>query len=430
MSSRSREQWVRRGAVVALLAGLLGAGGARAQVEGTPLRIWVGSETDARYYMKMAELYRQKRKPDFAAEVNAFGYTEMPDKLAAAIKTGANPPDVVQLDQIFFGIYLSGEVPFLDLTERVRKAGLESKILEARQELFKWRGRTYGLPQSVSAVLLYWRQDLFAKHGVRPGDIETWEKLRAAGERVKKAGGPSLLSLDWSYFEILLRQRGQDLFDAQGQPQLTTPKALSTLRFLVELQRSRAGLQPDRGSIFEPSFFAGDVAHDEAMAIVGADWYGLDMIQGMAPAQAGKWQAAPLPAWDGEPGPRTSVFAGEGLLVYRDTKRVEEAWEFVRFVMEDPDANVERYLQGNCFPAFRPAWTDPRLAKPEAYFGGQSVATLVASLAPTIPKERASPLKAPLVNLWREKYWSAVMRGTVPPEQALREIQDELLRLR
>jgi ABC-type glycerol-3-phosphate transport system substrate-binding protein len=124
------------------------------------------------------------------------------------------------------------------------------------------------------------------------------------------------------------------------------------------------------------------------------------------------------------------VFAGEGLLVYRDTKRVEEAWGFVRFIMEDPDANAERYLQGNCFPAFRPAWSDPRLARPEAYFGGQSVAQLVASLAPTIPTERASPAKAPLVNLWREKYWSAVMRGSVAPEQALREIQDELLRIR
>jgi ABC-type glycerol-3-phosphate transport system substrate-binding protein len=419
---------IGRRAVLGALIALSGAGAARAA--DAPLRVWVGSETDARYYKKMADLYRQKAKPGFAAEVSAFGYMEMPDKLAVAIKTGANPPDVVQLDQIFFGLYLSGEVPFLDLTDRMRGAGLEGKILEARQELFTWRGRTYGLPQSVSAVLLYGRDDLFAKHGVRPDDLSTWEKLRAAGERVRKAGGPSLLSLDWSYFEILLRQRGFDLFDAQGQPQLTSPAALSTLRFLVDLQRSGAGLQPDRGSIFEPAFFAGDVAHDEAMAILGADWYGLDMIQGMAPALAGKWKAAPLPAWDGVPGPRTSVFAGEGLLVYRDTKRVEEAWGFVRFVMEDPDANVERYLQGNCFPAFRPAWADPRLAKPEAYFGGQSVAGLVASLAPTIPKERASPLKAPLVNLWREKYWSAVMSGSVAPEQALREIQDELLRLR
>ena len=412
--------------VIALLA-FFGPGPARGE---SPLHVWVGAETDARYYKKMAELYRRKAKPAFTAEVTAFGYTEMPDKLAVAIKTGVNPPDVVQLDQIFFGLYLSGEVPFLDLTERMRKAGLDRHLLEARQDLFAWRGKTYGLPQSVSAVVLYYREDLFAKHGLRPEDVSTWAGLRAAGERVKKAGGPSLLSLDWSYFEILLRQQGHDLFDAEGRPQLTSAAAASTLRFLLSLQQSGAGLQPDRGSIFEPSFFAGDVANNEAMAILGADWYGLDMIQGMAPALAGKWRAVPLPAWDRPGLPRTSVFAGEGLLVYRGTKRADEAWGFVRFVMEDADANAERYLQGNCFTAFRPAWSDPRLARPEPYFGGQSLAQLVASLAPGIPRERASPLKAALVNLWREKYWSAVMGGRIAPEQALREIQDELVRPR
>src|SRR5262249_56822972 len=127
---------------------------------------------------------------------------------------------------------------------------------------------------------------------------------------------------------------------------------------------------------------------------------------------------------------RTSVFAGEGLLVYRDTKRVDEAWDFIRFVMADTDANVERYLQGNCFTAYRPAWSDPRLKTPEPFFGGQSLASLIAELAPDVPEERASPHKAELVNLSREKYWSPVIRRTIPPAQALQEIQKELLRPR
>jgi ABC-type glycerol-3-phosphate transport system substrate-binding protein len=398
--------------------------------------MWVSSETDAGYYRRMGDLYRKKR-PGFALEVNAYGYTEMPDKLAVAIKTGAHPPDVVQLDEIFFSLYLRGEVPFLDLTRRIEAAGLQTKILKQRQALFAFGGRTYGLPQSVSAIVLYYRHDLATKAGLRPTDFETWDKLRAAGQRARAAGqraraaGPSLLSLDWSYFEILLRQRGEDLFDDVGAPRLETKAALETLEYLVRLAREGVGLMPDRGTIFDPAFFSGDVAHDETIAILGADWYGLDMIQGLAPETAGKWRALPLPAWgDPDSSRRTSVFAGEGLLVYRDTKRADEAWEFVRFVMEDPDANVERYLQGNCFPAYRPVWSDPRLARPEPFFGGQSLARLVAGLAPEVPLERASPHKAELVNLWREKYWSAVVGGVLPPATALREIQKELSRPR
>jgi ABC-type glycerol-3-phosphate transport system substrate-binding protein len=414
--------------VVLLGLGLGALVGTAAAQDAPPLRMWVSSENDAGYYRKMVELYRARKKPGFAAEVNAYGYTEMPDKLAVAIKTGTSAPDIVQLDEIFFSLYLRGQVPFLDLTSRIKSAGLDTRILKQRQALFAYEGKTYGLPQSVSAIVLYYRDDLLAKAGLRPSDLGTWEKLRAAGKKAK-ASGPSLLSLDWSYFEILLRQRGLDLFDDTGAPRLDSPPAIETLEWLVTLAKEHVGLQPDRGTIFEPSFFSGDVANNETMAILGADWYGLDMIQGLAPDTKGKWRAMPLPAWDESPSARrTSVFAGEGLLVYRDSKRADDAWDFIRFVMEDIDANVERYVQGNCFTAFQPAWSDPRLKQPEPFFGGQSLARLIADLAPGIPLERASPYKAELVNLWREKYWSAVMHGVMPPAQALQAMQKELLR--
>ncbi|HEY6554050.1 MAG TPA: extracellular solute-binding protein [Vicinamibacteria bacterium] len=418
------------GTAAVALAALVFEASAFAQGGSKPLQMWVGSETDASYYRKMAELYRARMKPGFAAEVNAYGYTEMPDKLAVAIKTGANPPDIVQLDEIFFSLYLRGEVPFLDLTSRIKSAGLEAKILKQRQALFAFGGKTYGLPQSVSAIVLYYRHDLVTKAGLQPSDFETWEKFRAAGKKAK-ASGPSLLSLDWSYFEILLRQRGVDLFDDAGAPLLDSKAAVETLEWLVAIAKEGVGLKPDRGTIFEPAFFAGDVANNETMAILGADWYGLDMIQGLAPATNGQWRAMPLPGWDASPtARRTSVFAGEGLLVYRDTKRADESWDFIRFVMEDIDANVERYLQGNCFTAYQPAWSDPRLKRPEPFFGGQSLAKLFTELAPQVPLERASPYKAELVNLWREKYWSAVIHGVMPPAKALQEMQKELLRPR
>jgi ABC-type glycerol-3-phosphate transport system substrate-binding protein len=401
--------------------------------EPAPLRIWVAAETDARNYRSLVELYRRKKAPGFLAEVRAFGYSEMPDKLRVAVRTGVGAPDVVQIDQVFFSLYLGDEMPFLDLTSRVKAAGLDRSLLPQRMALFAHDGRVYGLPQSVSAVLLYYREDLLAKWGVRETDLDTWDGLLGAGRAVKARGGPALLSLDWSYFEILLRQRGFDVFDAQGRPALEQLAAEDTLEFLVRLARERAGLNPDRGTIFDPAFFQGDVAHDESMALLGADWYGLDMIRGMAPGLAGRWRARPLPAWKdalSRSARRTSSFAGEGLLVLRSSKRAEEAWDFVRFVMEDRDANVERWLQGNCLTAHQPSWQDPRLVRPEPYFGGQALAGLLVKLAPDLPAENTSPHKAALVNLWREKYWAPVIGGSLPPHQALREMQQELLRPR
>jgi ABC-type glycerol-3-phosphate transport system substrate-binding protein len=399
------------------------------KAQDAPLQLWVTSETDAKYYERMSELYRASGHPSFRADVRAYGHTEMPDKLAVAIKTGINAPDVVQLDEIFFSLYLRGEVPFVDLTSRVRAAGLDKKIAAQRSHLFEYGGRVFGLPQSLSGIVYYYREDLFAEAKIAPASIDTWEKFRTVGRALRASSDRGLLALDWSYFEILLRQRGFDIYDAAGKVTLDTPVAASTLEWLIALKNDGVGVIPDRGTIFESAFFSGDVTSGEIMGIIGADWYGLDMIQHMAPTQSGQWRAMPLPVWtdaDSRGRSATSSFAGEGLLVYKGSKRVDESWGFIRFVMENVEANVQRYLQGNSLTAYQPAWTDPRLHRGEPYFGGQSVAELLIKLAPQLPTVYASPHKAELVNLWREKYWTAVMRGAIPPRAALSEMQAAL----
>src|ERR1043165_5629028 len=105
-----------------------------------PLEIWISSYADKVYYEEMVKLY-QVKNPKFEAKVSAFGFREMPDKLAVTIKTGVNPPDIVQLDEVLFGMYLAGQVPFVDLTERVKKAKLDKDIVPQRLSLFAYHGK-------------------------------------------------------------------------------------------------------------------------------------------------------------------------------------------------------------------------------------------------------------------------------------------------
>ena len=95
--------------------------------------------------------------------------------------------------------------------------------------------------------------------------------------------------------------------------------------------------------------------------------------------------------------------------------------------MSDIDANVARYVEGNCFTPFRGAWTDPRFNKPEPYFGGQSLASLLMELAPRVPNVVQSPYRAPFVNLFREKYWNSLMMTGISPEQLFHDLKAELL---
>ena len=251
--------------------------------------------------------------------------------------------------------------------------------------VFSYGGKTYGLPQSVSAMMLYYRKDLFDENGLSREDFETWNNVKEAGKKLAEQG-QALMAMDPFYFETLLRQRGSDLFGPKGEIIPDEKLAVDTLKFLAELSNEGIAIMPDRGTIFDPVFFSGDIENAEVFCILGADWYGLDMIQQFCSHLSGEWGILPLPVWDEDKVKRpTSTFSGQGLLIPAKSKKQDAAWKFMKFVITDKEANVQRFLQGNSYPAYRPAWTDPRLIKPESYFSPVSMGVLVQSMADWIP---------------------------------------------
>ena len=89
------------------------------------------------------------------------------------------------------------------------------------------------------------------------------------------------------------------------------------------MARAQIAVMPDRGSVFDPVFFSGDLETGEVLCVAGADWYGLDLFQQFAPGMQGLWGMMPLPAWknnQGKLGPRTATFAGQGLMICKSTK--------------------------------------------------------------------------------------------------------------
>jgi lactose/L-arabinose transport system substrate-binding protein len=283
--------------------------------------------------------------------------------------------------------------------------------------LFRWKDRIYGIPQSVSGVVLYYRDDVFKEIGVTPKSLDTWPKLEAVAKKLKTETR-RLLVLDWSYFEILMRQRGYELFDAAGNPLPDSVAAVSTLRKIKAWKDDGIGMLPDRGSMFEAEFFNSYVQSNGILAIVGADWYGLDMIQNLDPKHAGKWKAMAMPVWTDSLSrgqSPTSSFSGQGLVIFKKSKQQDRAWNFIEWVMKDVDANVERYLEGNCF------------TRADSYFGGQTLAGLFMELAPKVPNVVQSPYRAEFVQLFREKYWSSLMQGTTSPDSVFHLLKTELL---
>ena len=196
-----------------------------------------------------------------------------------------------------------------------------------------------------------------------------------------------------------------------------------------DLNTDGIGVLPDRASIFDPVFFNSAVSSGEILSIIGADWYGLDMLQQFTPELKGKWGVMPLPAWvrkDGSLSARTSTFAGQGLLLYKGGAQVDKSWDFVKFVMTDTEANVRRFVGGNSFPAYMPVWKDERMLKENEFFGNQRFGKIFADLASDLPKVVMDPRRPAAVFLFQESFFSSLMYGQITPEELIKQMRSAL----
>ena len=195
------------------------------------------------------------------------------------------------------------------------------------------------------------------------------------------------------------------------------------------MSASQVAVMPDRGSIFDPVFFGGDL-ETEVLCVPGADWYGLDLFQ-RCTSHGGTMGDDAIPTWrneKGELGPRTATFAGQGLMICEKSKNKKEAWGFIEFVMKNKEANAERFLQGNSFPAYKPSWKDDRLLAKHEYFE-QSIGKLLVELADEIPPVVVDPRRPQAIFLMQENYfrfcnvWCPFCKGGIETIQRCNEKQ-------
>src|SRR4051812_33202036 len=90
-------------------------------------------------------------------------------------------------------------------------------------------GHVYAILWDVGPCGVFYKRDLFARYGIDPEKIETWDDYIAAGKTIlQKSGGrtkmlplgtPNLVHM----FEIMLRQLGGQVFDEQGRIAIDSP---------------------------------------------------------------------------------------------------------------------------------------------------------------------------------------------------------------
>ncbi|NYH88319.1 extracellular solute-binding protein [Actinopolymorpha rutila] len=358
------------------------------------LTLWTFADTHAGWFKQMATEFEQKTGVRVA--VSLIPGSSIFQQLLINLKAGGlRTPDLCDIEQGSFGRFLIGRsVPFVDLGPRLRASGYDKQLVAGRQALYSWKGGVYGVEHALTPVTLFYLRDAWAKAGVDPATLSTWDEFAAA---VKESFPPNVRAFPIPPHDVVLRQRGGDYFDAQGDVRLDSDLSVDTMNWLLDLERKGVAAQPP-GWVTEgpnPGLWAEFRAHTLTSLVV-PDWYA-GTVASQASDLSGKWGACPLPAF--EPGGRrASCSGGTGLSVLKTSKRQETAWRFLEYSMLRVPSVVKQYKAINLYPPFIPAWSDPHMHDPIPFFHGQDIGALYADVGREVPPQYQSPYRPQLTS--------------------------------
>ncbi len=306
-----------------------------------------------------------ERHPDVRVEVQQIPWTAAHEKLLTAF-VGESLPDVAQIGNTWLPEFRTlGALE--DLGPRVAR----SSVIAAKSyfpgiwETNLVEGVLCGVPWYVDTRVLFYRKDLLLAAGVA-APPRTWTEWHDALRRLKARAGPGRFAIllptdEWAQPVIFGLQKKASLLTADGgDAAFRSNEFREAAAFYVSLFRE--GLAPALANTQIANVYQEFAAGDFAMYITGP--WNLGEFRHRLPASLkDAWATAPLPAarGDGNGGPGVSLAGGSSLVLFRSSKRGDDAWKLIEFLSE-PAQQVRFYALAGDLPARRDAWSDPLLS--------------------------------------------------------------------
>lgn len=296
--------------------------------EGVELEIWSFVEAHLNYYQEMAERWNAENPDKQITLVPTFlDWSSMHDKLYTALVAGEGVPDLVDVEISKWPNFMNGEVQFLDLTDYI--APYKDDLVTNRLDIYSKDGTPYGVPSHVGATVIYYNVELLEEAGIDYTEIVTWADFEEALRTYKEATGNYMIYVETygAYqFTTMMAQKGVDLIDENGMPELNKPEAIE----IVELWRNwvdedLVGYIPG-GNADTPEGKAA-VANGDIAANIYPLWY-MNRYTDEMPNLAGKIAIAPVPVFD-ETSHKSVGLGGTGTVVYKDSENADLAAEFI-----------------------------------------------------------------------------------------------------
>jgi len=267
---------------------------------------------------------------DTKVKVTLVPQANFVQKFGTAAASGSGP-DVASIDLVFLPYFASTGV-LDDITELENKLPYKDGLSAAHRRLATYNGRTYALPFTAEASVLFYNKDLFRKAGLDPDKppknyaeiISSAKKIRALGKDTYgyaiagQCGGCNVFE-----FTPHIWASGGDVITADGKKALfDTPEVTDALTFYRKLYTDGsmpAQSKTDTGTNQPALFQSGKLG----MTPLGAFF-----VQVLNKDDKVDFGVAPLP---GKNGGSASFAGGDEIAVTKNAKNKAQAQEFVKW---------------------------------------------------------------------------------------------------
>jgi ABC-type glycerol-3-phosphate transport system substrate-binding protein len=331
-------------AIIGVLAmGLAGCGGEE-EGEVVQLEVWETYSPDERVlFLELMEEFKQAN-PGYEVEVVNIPFDGMEPKLLTSLAT-RTAPDIARVDVAFLPkLAIRGALKQLDeyevepVKQELRPVALSSCVVD---------GKTYGLPDQVNGLCLFYNKELFRQAGLDPEvPPGTWDDFVAYAEKLtdKEKGvfGFGMRNSLWWSLPFIYSFGGSILNEDLTRCALTEEQAIAGFQFKVDLYQEHAveggawrsgGIRDDLG--FQNRKYA--MIFNGPWAVQGLSQGGIDFGVGLIP--------------EGPSGHATNV-GGNNMVVFATSEHPREAFRLLEFIASK-EAQARRANQLGQIPVNR-----------------------------------------------------------------------------
>ena len=341
-------------AVIALIAVAVVAS-ATAKSQATTVTFWNQMNAQEIETAKTLVTQFEASHPDIKVDMTAIPFTGYVQKFSTAAQAG-QAPDIIRVDNAPDTQGLAAQGLLTDLTSKISAAD-KADFVKAALKGGTYNGKIYAVPQTVDALALYYNKALFKAKGIKQPPA-TLAQLVTTCQKFG-AGKGLFLNADAYWIGPWIWGYGGGLVDMSKKQILVASKKSMAgwASFNSLFQNKCAFANKDFSNSYtnmQTAFKNGQVA-----MIVNGPWASTDLLSGPAFKKSTNLGVAVIPPG---PGGQGSPIGGGALAISRNSKNVDAAYTFVKW-LTDPAQQAVIADKNNDLPTHISAYKLPQVKK-------------------------------------------------------------------